>query len=64
MGHAVDKSLLSLLQVEVSGMIRDFTLQSSQLSEVQGTVSALQEQLSSEVARSSEHDACLEAVEE
>ena len=64
MGHAVDTSLLSLVQIEVKGVIRDLTLQSSQLSQVQGTVSALQEQLSSEIARSKEQDARFDSVEE
>ncbi|KAL9974457.1 hypothetical protein ACROYT_G011489 [Oculina patagonica] len=63
MGHALDKTLLSLVQIEVKRMITDLTLQSAQLSKVQGTVSALQDQLSLEIARLNEHDARLDALE-
>lgn len=49
MGHAVDKALLSLVQIEVKGVITDLRLQKVQLSQVRGTVS--------------EHDTRLDTVE-
>lgn len=64
MGHAVDKDLLSLVQREVKGFIKDLTLQSAQLFQLQRTAPLLQEQLSSEKARLDEHDACISVVEE
>ncbi|PFX33969.1 hypothetical protein AWC38_SpisGene1043 [Stylophora pistillata] len=45
MGHAVDKDLLSLLQTEVNGIIKDLGLQSGRLFQVQETAAALQVRL-------------------
>ena len=45
MGHAVDKDLLSLIQTEVNGIIKDLALQSAQLFQVQQTAAVLQVRL-------------------
>ena len=57
MGHVVDKDLLSLVQTEVKGTIKDLTLQSAQLFQVHKTAAVLQ-------VRLDERDARLDAVEE
>ena len=57
MGHAVDKDLLSLVQTEVKGVIKDLTLQSTKLFQIQKTAAVLQ-------VRLDDHDARLDAVEE
>ena len=62
MGHAVDKDLLSLVQTQVKGIIKDLTLQSAQLFQAQKTAAVLQQQLSQKV-RLDERDARLDAVE-
>ena len=57
MGHAVDNDLLSLVQTEVKGIIKDLTLQSTKLFQVQKTAAVLQ-------VRLDDHDARFDVVEE
>ena len=64
MGHAVDKDLFSLVQTEVKGIIKDLTLQSTKLFQVQKTAAVLQQQLSSQKVRLDDHDARFDAVED
>ena len=70
MGHAVDKALLSLVQIEVKGVITDLRLQKVQLSQVRGTVSehdtrldTLEKQLQEDIeTRRKEIDGILETL--
>ena len=57
MGHAVDKDLLSLVQTEVKGVIKDLTLQSTKLFQIQKTAAVLQ-------VRLDDHDARFDVVKE
>ena len=64
MGHAVDNDLLSLVQTQVKGIIKDLTLQSTKLFQIQKTAAVLQQQLSSQKVRLDDHDARFDVVEE
>ena len=60
----MDKDLLSLVQGEVKGIIRDLALQSKQLSKLQRSVASIQDHISSEKVRMDGHAARLDFVEE
>ena len=50
MGHAVDNDLLSLVKTEVNDIIKDLTLQSAQLFQVQQTAAVLKVRLDDDEA--------------
>ena len=71
MGHAVDQTLLALVQQDVKELIKNHAkvktmldLESKQLSQAQETVAVIQEQQSSGKARLDEHASRLHAMEE